>query len=89
MPSPAPEAPIMYEIYLDPSLKAWMGLEYANDDDDFGWQTYFSRRSFRQGVTQASQSVGVKIWGQKPLQKKNKKKQKEDVEGQKEVKDNF
>jgi len=47
MPSLSPGAPTIY--YLDPSLEAWAT---SDDDDDDGcrWQTYFSRRSFWQGV---------------------------------------
>jgi len=53
MPPASPGAPSLYDFYLDPSLKAWETL--ADDDDDsFGWQTYFTRRSFWNGAAQAS-----------------------------------
>jgi len=65
MPPLPPGAPTLYDFYLGPSLKAW-ATSKDDDDDGFEWQTYFSRRSFRQGVVQALQSPGVKIRGQKP-----------------------
>ena len=65
----------MYDFYLDPSLEAW-ATSKDDDDDGFGWQTYFSRKSFRQGMTRTSQSSGVKIQGQKPSQKKSKRNKK-------------
>jgi len=75
MPQPSLGAPTLYDFYLDPSLEAWATLE-DDDDDGFGWQTYFSRKSFRQRMTRTSQSSEVKIRGQKPPQKKNKKNKK-------------
>ena len=82
MPAPSLGAPTLYDFYLDPSLEAWTTSE-DDDDDGFGWQTYFSRRPFRQGVVRASQSPGVKIRGQKLPQKKNKKNKKEKSRAQK------
>ena len=38
-------APTLYDFYLDLSLEAWATSE-DDDDDGFGWQTYFSRKSF-------------------------------------------
>ena len=62
MPRPSLGAPTLYDFYLDLSLEARVTLE--NDDDDgFRWQTYFSRRSFRQGMARTSQFAGVKIGG--------------------------
>jgi len=49
MSHPAPGAPTLYDFYLDPSLEAWATSE-DDDDGGFGWQIYFSRRSFWQGV---------------------------------------
>ena len=46
MPQPSPGAPTSYNFYLDPSLEAWATSEDDDDDDGFGWQTYFSRKSF-------------------------------------------
>ena len=74
MPPPSLGAPTLYDFHLDPSLEAWATSE--DDDDGFGWQDYFSRRSFRQGVVRALQSLGLKIRAQKPPQKKNKKNKK-------------
>jgi len=87
IPQPSPGAPTLYIFYLDPSLEAWATSE-DDDDDGFGWQTYVSRKSFRQGMTQ---STGVKIRGQKPPQKKSKKTQEkeEKVGGQKEAGDHL
>jgi len=82
-PPPSPGAPTLYDFYLDPSLEAW-ATSKDDDDDGFGWQTYFSRRSFWQ--VRASQSPGVKIRGQKPPQKKNKRKK---SKVQKETRHNF
>ena len=65
MPQPSSGAHTLYDFYLDPSLEAWATAE-DDDDDGFGWQTYFSKKSFRQGMTRTSQSPGVKIRGQKP-----------------------
>jgi len=48
MPHPSPGAPTLYDFYLDPSLEAWATSK--DDDDGFGWQTYSSRRPFRQEV---------------------------------------
>jgi len=70
MPPPSSGAPTLYDFYLDPSLEA---CATSNYDDGFTWQTYFSRRSFWQVATQASQSSGVIIGGQKMPHKKNKK----------------
>jgi len=53
MPSPSTGAPTLDDFYLDPTLEAWAKSE-GEDDNGFGWKTYFSRRSFRQGMTQAS-----------------------------------
>ena len=49
MPAPSPGAPTLYDFYLDPSLEAWATSEDEHDDS-FRWQTYSSRRSFRQGI---------------------------------------
>ena len=46
MPQPSPRAPTLCDFYLDPSLEAW-ATSKDDDDDGFGWQTYFSRKSFR------------------------------------------
>jgi len=46
MPHPSPGEPILYDFYLDPSLEAWATSE-DDDDNGFGWQIYFSRKSFR------------------------------------------
>ena len=59
MAQPSPGAPTLYDFYLDLSLKAWATSE-DGDDDGFGWQTYFSRKSFRQGMTRTSQSRAKK-----------------------------
>ena len=81
---PSPDAPILYDFYVDSSLEAWVTLE-DTDDDNFGWKTYFSRRSFRQGVTRASQSSRVLIQGQKPSQKKNKRNKKKKSKAKKKL----
>ena len=71
MPAPSPGAPTLYDFYLDQVYA--LATSEDKHDDSFGWQTYSSRQSFRQGIVRASQSPGVKIRGQKPPQKKNKK----------------
>jgi len=50
-----------------------MATSEDDDDDAFKWQTYFSRRSFWQGVVQASQSPGVNIRGQNHHKRKTRK----------------
>jgi len=45
MPPPLLGAPTLYDFYLDQSLEAWATSE-DDDDDAFGWKTYFSKRSF-------------------------------------------
>ena len=62
MPPHSPGELTLYNFYLDPSLEA-RKTSQDDEDDNFGWQTYFNRRSFRQGVARASQSLGVKIRG--------------------------
>ena len=75
IPQPSPGAPTLYDFYLDPGLETWATSE-DDEDDGFGWQTYFSRKSFGQGMARTSQTSGVKIRGQKPPQKKTKKNKK-------------
>jgi len=72
----------LYDFYLDPSLEAW-ATSKDDDDDGFGWQTYFSRKSFRQGMTRTSQSSGVKNTRTKATSKEKQEKQKKEgkVEG--------
>ena len=60
MSQPSPGAPTLYDFYLDPILEEWAASE-DDDDDGFRWQTYFSRKSFRRGMTRTSQSSEVKI----------------------------
>jgi len=45
MPQPSSGAPTLYYFNLDPSLEAW-AISKDDDDDGFGWQTYFSRKPF-------------------------------------------
>jgi len=74
MPPPLPGILTLHDFYLDLNLDAWEISE--DDDEDFEWQTYFSRRPFQQGEARASKSLGVKMIGQKLPQKKNKKNKK-------------
>jgi len=49
IPPPSLGAPTLYNYYLYLSLETWTTSE-DDDDNGFGWQTYFSRRSFQHGV---------------------------------------
>jgi len=74
----------LYDYYLNLSLEARVTSK-AGADDSFGCQTYFSRRLFQEGVIQASQSLRVKIQGQKPQQQKNKRSKKKKSKAKKKL----